>query len=287
MSMIQHGRQFAEVRAQGVEPLSEAELRKHVPALFARAPHASRSDRYAYIPSIEVLRGLTAEGFNPVAVRQSRTRDDSRRGFTKHMVRFRRHGALERRVGDAVPEVVLLNSHDGSSSYRLMAGLFRLVCLNGLVVAAGRLAEVTVSHVGSIETVMPKVIEGAYTVLAESEKALEAPRKWSKINLSDAQRLDFAEAAHKLRFADSEGDVDTPILPTQLLVVRRPADTGSDLWRTFNVVQENVMRGGLRAIRPGNGHRYTSRTINGVDQDVRINRGLWSLAESYAAKKAA
>ena len=279
-----------EIRAQGAEALSEDQLRKHVPALFAQGAHASRTSRYAHIPSIEVMRGLAAEGFKPVAVRQSRTRDESRRGFTKHMVRLRHAGALARAVGDTLPEIVLLNSHDGTSSYQLMAGLFRLLCLNGMVVAAGNVASVRVSHMGSIERVMPQVIEGAYTVLSESIKALDAPKQWSQLNLSRRDRHVFAEQAHALRFADAAGDIATLITPDQLLSPRRPGDAGHDLWRTFNVVQENVMRGGLtpvgRAARQQT-RRTSTRPINGIDQDVRLNKALWSLAENVAERKAA
>lgn len=279
---------FREVRARGAEVLTEDALRRHVPALFADRPHDSRSDRYAYIPSIAVMRGLASEGFHPVAVRQSRTRDDTRRGFTKHMVRFRRDDAFLRRVGDTVPEIVLVNSHDGTSSYNLMAGLFRLICLNGMVIPAGSIAATRVSHHGDSQRVIGKVIEGAHTVLAESVKALEAPRNWSRITMHPRERAAFAEAAHTLRFADAEGVVDTPIQPAQLLVPRRHDDTGQDLWRTFNVVQENVMRGGLSAMRrePGSRpRRVTTRAVNGIDQDVKLNKALWTLSERGLASK--
>jgi hypothetical protein len=104
------------------------------------------------------------------------------------------------------------------------------------------------------------------------------------------ERAAFAEAAHTLRFADAEGVVDTPIQPAQLLVPRRHDDTGQDLWRTFNVVQENVMRGGLTAMRRDHHsrpRRVTTRAVNGIDQDVRLNKALWTLAERMAELKAA
>lgn len=50
----------------------------------------------------------------------------------KHMVRLR-HG----RQGSVLPEaneIILINSHDGASSYQMLAGVFRFVCCNGLVV---------------------------------------------------------------------------------------------------------------------------------------------------------
>lgn len=273
--------------ATATRALSMDDMRRLAPSIFATDKHESRSDRYSYIPTVSVLDGLMKEGFNPVAVRQSRARDSERREHTKHMIRFRRDGEAFRAVGDTLPEIVLVNSHDGTSSYHLDAGLFRLICLNGMVVSDGTFASVRVPHKGDV---VGKVIEGAFTVINESVKALDAPRNWAAISMRQDEREVFAEAAHVLRFADSDGNVTTPIKPAQLLSPRRTADTNRDLWTTFNVVQENVIRGGLRGIgRDAHNRvrRASSRAVNGIDQDVRLNKALWVLAERMAGIKAA
>ena len=59
--------------------------------------------------------------------------------------------------------------------------------------------------------------------------------------------------------------------------MRRPIDEGNDLWRVFNVVQENVMRGGI-AGRSATGRASCSRAIRAIREDVRINNDLWQLA---------
>lgn len=267
-------------------PLSEDMLRSTVPSLFATAAHDSRSDRYAYIPTFQVMRALVKEGFVPMAARQSRCRDDSRKEFTKHMVRFRRNDTALA-VGDTSAEVVLVNSHDGTSAYHLLAGLFRLLCLNGMVVDSGKLAEVHVSHKGNV---VDRVIEGAYTVLDASKTALAAPRDWSRLALTSGEQNAFAEAAHSVRFADAEGETTTAIRPAQLLIPRRYDDSANNLWTTFNVIQENAIRGGLSATgRGANGRprRTTSRAVNGIDQDVKLNKALWTLAAKMAELKGA
>lgn len=269
------------------QPLTEDQIRQYAPSIFADAAHESRSARYTYIPTIDVVRGLVKEGFHPVSVRQSGTRDVTRQDFTKHMIRFRRDGQQYAAVGDTLPEVVLVNSHDGTSSYQLDAGLFRLVCLNGMVVNSGTFAKVKVPHKGDV---LNQVIEGAFEVIDASVKALEAPRQWSQLQLASLERSALAEAAHVLRFADSEGNVETPIKPDQMLHARRHADSGTDLWTTFNTIQENTIRGGLHAMgRDANNRprRVTTRAVNGIDQDVRLNKALWVLAERMAALKAA
>ena len=51
-------------------------------------------------------------------------------GIPKHMLRLRRDGEIN---GQHVPEIILLNSHDGTSSYQMLPGYFRFVCQNGCV----------------------------------------------------------------------------------------------------------------------------------------------------------
>jgi hypothetical protein len=106
--------------------------------------------------------------------------------------------------------------------------------------------------------------------------------------LDDGEREAFAEAAHFLRVADAHGEVNTPVKPQQLLEPRRANDRSRDLWTVFNTIQENVIRGGLYATgRDANNRRRSVRTrpINGIDQDIRLNKALWVLAERMAAIK--
>lgn len=266
--------------------LTEDDLRSLAPSIFATVPHESRSERFQPIPTIDVLRRLTAEGFVPVGAKQSAAREKGRAPYTKHLIRLRRIDGAERyRVGDTVCEILLKNANDGTSAYDLMAGLFRILCMNSLVAQTGTIDSVKVRHSGDVVT---KVIEGTYRVLDVAETALAAPTDWSRVTLEPPERLAFAEAAHTLRFADAEGEVTTPIQPTQLLTPRRMGDQSKDLWTTFNVVQEHVIRGGLRGVgrdADGRPRRLTTRAVNGIDQDVRLNKALWTLAAKMAELK--
>jgi hypothetical protein len=188
-------------------------------------------------------------------------------------------------VGDTVCEMLLKNANDGTSAYDLMAGLFRIRCLNSLVTQTSTLDSVKVRHSGDVQG---KVIEGTYRVLDEAKKALAAPQDWSTVNLNDDERMIFAESAHVIRFGDAEGETKTPIRPDQLLQVRRPGDQGRDLWTVTNVTQENLIRGGLHGIgRDANNRirRTTTRAVQGIDNDIRINKALWMLAAKMAELK--
>lgn len=264
--------------------LTEDEMRKLAPSIFAAAPHESRSARFVPVPTIEILREIQKEGFMPIGVRQSRCRMEGRRDFTKHEIRLRRiEDDHKVKVGDVVPEIRMLNANDGSSVCDFLAGLFRTCCLNGLVVNEGTIDSVKVKHIG--RDVIGEVIEGTYRVMGAAKRALEAPAVWSQIQLAPDERQAFAAAARVIRFGDAEGEVKTGIKAERLLDTRRRDDESSDLWTTLNVVQENCIRGGLRGVtRDANNRRrrVTSRAINGIDQDIRLNKALWTLAEKMA-----
>ncbi|KFC91534.1 hypothetical protein GKAS_04363, partial [Kluyvera ascorbata ATCC 33433] len=98
-------------------PLTHEELMQHTPSVFGEEKHTSRSERYAYIPTISLLDSLQREGFQPFFACQTRVRDPRRREHTKHMLRLRREGQI---TGKQVPEIILLNSHDGTSSYQML-----------------------------------------------------------------------------------------------------------------------------------------------------------------------
>jgi hypothetical protein len=273
-------------------PLNEDQIRRLAPSIFASGKHESRSDRYTYIPTWEVVQSLIREGFEPTFAKQGRSRVPGKEDFTKHMIRLR-HGTQQmRQVGDVRPEIVLINSHDGTSSYNLMAGLFRLVCLNGMVVADGIVDTVKVGHTGNIQD---KVIEGTWSLVEQVDRVMERPEQWRQLQLTGPEQHAFAEAAHELRFDGLSEATQKAIEPAQLNRARRAEDRGDTLWQTFNRVQESVIRGGMsgwarRTNEAGNPlppRRVTMGAVGSIDGDVKLNRALWVLAEEMAKIKGA
>jgi hypothetical protein len=114
-------------------------------------------------------------------------------------------------------------------------------------------------------------------------------REFEALRLAPAEQHILAEAAHALRFPDQE-ERPAPITADRLLTPRRRDDTAANLWATFNVIQENTIRGGIagRTIDAnGNRRRATTREVQGIDQNRALNRALWTLAERMAELKAA
>lgn len=252
-------------------PLTREELMNHVPSVFSEKKHESRSERYTYIPTITLLDSLQREGFEPFFACQTRVRDQSRREHTKHMLRLRRAGQL---TGHQVPEIILLNSHDGSSSYQMLPGLFRGVCTNGLVCGQS-FGEVKVPHKGDV---VEKVIEGAYEVLGIFDRVEEKRDAMQSLILPPPAQQVLAQAALAYRF----GEDHQPVTASQVLTPRRYEDRSDDLWTVYQRVQENLMKGGLSG-RTAQGKRSRTRAVNGIDGDVKLNRALWVMTENMLA----
>jgi hypothetical protein len=273
--------------------LSMEEIAELAPSATATAAHESRSERYCYIPTSTVIEGMQKAGFEAYAATQSSCRDEGRRDFTKHMIRFRREEDMARAavVGELVPEIVMVNGHDGTTRYKLNAGVFRFACANGLLVADSTLASISVMHRGDV---VAEVIQASLRIAEQSGTVLETIKQWKSIQLSYDEQVAFATSAHRLRFESSEGKIATAIQPTQLLNVRRMQDNRDDLWSVFNRIQENVIKGGLRGRTASSntaehgyvrGRRMSTREVTGIGQDVKLNRALWTRAEAMAELK--
>lgn len=263
--------------------LSEQVLRQRAPAVFAEAPAGDRSSRYGFVNTHAIIGALGFDGWFPVGAQQQRVRSQDRVGVAKHLVRFRHEALLPAatKVGDYVPELLLANSHDGTSSYNLTAGLFRFVCLNGLVVSDGTFAKVRVAHVGDIAQ---RVLEGSYTVVENVPAIAARVEEFKARELSNDETLEFSRRALELRGVGRE---DANAIGGVLRTYRRE-DQGNSLWAVFNRVQENLVNGHYRTLKPIPGvERYRTqvkaRAIKGIDTNLKVNKGLWELAEEFAA----
>jgi hypothetical protein len=252
--------------------MTEEQLRKQVPSIFSNQPHENMSDRYALIPTIECVRGLEKAGFYPVKATESRCRNADNKPYAKHMIRFRSQGLVE--MWGNVPEIVMINSHNGSSSYQLRAGIYRLVCSNGLVVG-NDLFYRSIRHQGDV---ISKLVVSAGEIIDLMPEAIQVSRDWEGINLNPEQRQIYAQSAALLKWDQEE----IPVKPENLLMPRRFEDRKQDLWTTFNTVQENIIRGGLRYRNQNSTRRGSTRAVNSVSENSRLNTALWNLTEKMA-----
>jgi hypothetical protein len=208
--------------------LSLEDVRQRAPAVFAQSAHERTSANYRFIPTDRVLSGLMQAGFIPVEARQARARHGVEHAC--HIVRLRRRFETVQ-LKDAVPEIVFLNSHDGTSAYQLRIGIFRVVCTNGLIVSTGAFPSFRVTHRGDVveEVVVSALdISESFSVLAAEVERME------QCFLPKDEQIAFAERALAVRFPEP---LQRGLDPVQLLTCHRADDLGNDLWSVLNKVQ--------------------------------------------------
>lgn len=260
------------------QPLSDADIRRKAPAVFAERPASTVSDRYTFVPTTRVLERMRSAGWHCVDAQGTNGNGALATHTGRHVLRFSRADAKAlTHVGDTRPEVVLYNAHNGMASYEMLAGVFRAVCSNGLVVMSADFGSVKFRHTAPAD----EIVDASFTVLEHAERIQGRIADMGARMLTTGETLDFAAAAAKVRWADKP-----MATPSQLLRPRRSEDYGDDLWRVFNRVQENVLRGGQEG-RTAGGRRRRVRSITSVAEDARINKALWHLAEGLLTARGA
>jgi len=269
--------------------LTNEQIHRYAPAVFTDNAAPNTSDKYKFYDTCMVLNALREQGWLPFQAMESRSTTNA--GYQKHSIRFRMSNTPTTwTVGDTEFNLLLINSHDGKSSYQLHAGLYRLVCSNGLIVSDRTFEPIRLRHQ---KLTTEDVIEASYRVIDEVPRISDTINEMQSIVLSEEEQVAFARAALQLRW-ESETLVQpngeqviketAPIRAERLLTVRRYGDNGSDLYRTFNRVQENLLQGGL-AGRTSTGGRTHTRQVLGVDANTKLNKALFTLAEEMRAIK--
>ncbi len=260
-------------------PLSNDQINSVAPSVFANHASVKTSDRYTFVPTINVVDILRNQGWSPVQAFESRVRNVERQGFQKHSIRFAKLDDSALIAGDTRPEILLTSAHDGTAAFNFHAALFRMICSNGMVVADTTFQKIGVKHVGFAEG---DVIDATYRIVEDVPKIADSVENFRAIDLNSDEQLVFAEAALKLRWADTGTE---PVTADKLLGTRRYDDKGQDLWHTFNVVQENLIKGGARGAYQYGQRRKSVRKVTSINEDVRLNKALWTLTEKMAEIK--
>ena len=247
------------------------------PSALASAPSGAVSKQYAFIPTTTVVDDLRDNGWYPVSAQEAKVRKTGKQGFQKHLITFRNESALNqglKEIGDTIPEILLTNSHDARNSFQLFAGLFRMVCANGMVVADESFGKMSITHRGyNVQTLQDTL--GTY--LENLPRTIESVNRFKEINLVQEQQVDFAKQAYELAYSRRKSSFD----PVELLRVQRDADRGDDLWRVFNRIQENVVKAGIEG-KTEKGRRTRTRAITSIDNNITINKQLFDIANNFA-----
>lgn len=256
--------------------MTDDQIRAKAPSVFATHAAANVSEKYAYLPTYQAVRDMRTMGLEVASVREGYKRSPEGRNFAIHELRMRRPGdvAQGRQLGELFPEVILRNSHDRTSGFDLSAGLFRLVCLNGMTVA-DHAFNVKLRHVGRNQ--VDKLYAGVAQIIESLPRTIEIAASWREINLASEQIERLANRAAEIRGSSLMLDAG------QILRLRRWDDQGSNLWSVFNRLQENLTVGGMRG-HNATGQRRRLQGIRTLAADVNFNQKLWTAASELAAE---
>jgi len=260
------------------EFLTKDQIREIAPSVFtAKADKRSTSKHYVHIPTEKVIDDMASLGWNVVDAKQVKARKNA--GYQKHMVVFGNDEIVINGVdGDTVfPRILMTNSHDGKNSFQFQAGLYRLVCSNGLVIADAEFANMKIRHMGydlsELSTVISEIVE-------KLPLTVECMNKLKAKQLSEEEKVKFAKEALATRLSENQLERYSADDILEVLAPTRVEDKGDDMWSVYNTIQEKIVHGMFEVYGVA-GKSRKARKIKNFRQDTQVNQELYQLALSY------
>lgn len=255
--------------------LSAQEIKEKASSIYTMTPAVHLSANYTHIPTSQVIDDMEKLGWNVTDVKQVKAKKGE--GYQKHLVVFRNNDVvINGEDGDVVfPQILLTNSHDGKSAFLFQAGLFRLMCENGLVVSTQDFENVRIRHLGYTFEELQEQIKG---MVERLPLTVESLNKMKSTVLDKDTTIEFALKALESRFtADQIKEFNINV--EKFITPTRKEDTGKDLWSVFNVIQEKIIEGDFEYMI-GTKIRK-ARKIKNFKMDLDVNRKLFEIANEY------
>ena len=284
------------------QELSKNELREMAPSIFSTKPSPEVSSKYSHIPTYKLIDDMKLLGWKAIDAKEVRARQKNTVGFQKHLVVFRNDDivinqmpndiresitsptgyrrtdgtfAKKNPIDTVFPQILLTNSHDGKNAFTFTAGLFRMICENGLVVSTNEFEKVAIRHMGyDFEELQKQITE----MTEKLPLTVESMNNMIDTKMNQNSIVKFAKDMLAVRFPEEELkritiDMDEFITPV------RPEDKGDDLWSVFNVIQEKIIEGDFE-YTVGSKHRK-ARQIKNFKQDMDLNSKMFDIALEY------
>ena len=274
------------INLQSTEFLSLEEIKEMAPSVFTTNGSKDTSDKYTHIPTDRVIRDLEVLGWKVADVKEVAARKEDNKGFQKHLVVFRNEDVvITGEDGDTVyPQILLTNSHDGKNSFKFQAGLFRMICENGLVVADESFEDYSIRHMGYDFEALQSLITD---MVSNLDLTVESMNKMKQIELNEEQQLELAKKLLDIRL-EGTGNAYNDYQPKSINYSQRKEDTGVDLWSVFNRQQENIIEGNFQYFNEEKYGKYENvniefasrqaRPIKNFKQDMDVNKKMFAAA---------
>jgi hypothetical protein len=233
------------------------------------------TDKYKVVSTKELVSKIEGLGFTVDKFVANKVRSEEKRGFQKHRVIF--NSPLMKATEDGVPQLLLTNSHDGTSAVILQLGFFRLVCSNGLVIGKSISTPIAIRHTGN--DLQERLVAAVNDIVRQATELNEHIEKMKSITLSNEKIREFQTKALSLRLGD-DVKVENFAFP-----VHRQADTPHDVFTVLNVIQESLIRGGasVTVLKDNQFKTRKLRKVTSISTQTKINAELWDMAQQLAA----
>ena len=278
-----HNQVFTKVSKH--QPLEDNEIKYLAPVAFKSEMSTQEvadlglSNHYSFVPTMNVVRDLQTMGWDCVDAKQVKARKKSTNGYQKHMLTFE-HPKYKVEGVEEYPQLLLTNSHDGGNAFQLSAGIFRLVCSNGLVIKTEDYGTQRLIHKGYSFEAVQEMVEGFIATIDETMTRITAMKR---TKLDKDQMTEFAKQAALLRFTSksyNEDNIDKVVYVDELLEATRKEDDGNAVWEVFNRVQERLV-GGNYHYKGTKDKPRKARPIKNFKQNFEVNKKLSELAFAY------
>ena len=248
---------------------------------------------YGFVSTQELINSFQSKGWYPVDEKVMRVRKEENEGFQKHLIRLENNsfpsipGLSE--SNQSRPQIVIVNSHDGTSALRMMLGLIRMACLNGIIAGTG-LREFRVTHSGNLTN---KIGEGLEYLVANLDAMVAQIQTLQNTKFTEANFKEFLKNVVDARFQHTPNVLDIDYNSASRVL--RAEDQASDAFTAMNRVQESIIRGGIKYTKKveildvnGNVIREdikatVSKKLNSIPQNIKLNKVIYSKAVQLAA----
>ena len=245
------------------------QIKSTAPAIFATTPSPKMSDKYVFVPTMDILENFQKQGWELSSVKQT-----GLGVYGVHELRLR-NGGLPK-VGDCLVEAIIRNSHNGIATFSVSAGLHRLVCSNGLTVPTSLSESFNLRHQRFDLDEVKQLTESFAERLPIIQSSVD--RMMTKV-LTTPEKIQFVKQAINTRW--KTGTVPATLDVMAIMYPKREEDNKNDLWTVFNVVQENFIRGGLE-YTSSRGRKTSSKGLKSIMAVNQVNTKLWDLAEQFS-----
>ncbi len=260
--------------------LSKEKLSEIAPSIFTIKPANTVSDKYTHIPTERVIDDMELLGWKPVEAKEVKARTEKTQGVQKHLVIFRNDDVvINGEDGDTVfPQILITNSHDGKNAFQFTAGLFRMICENGLVISTEEFEDLKMRHMGYTFEDLQVLIRG---MVEKLPLTVEAMNKMKEVELEEEQMFDLAKSFLDIRIEGTKNTYNSQAI-SDVLGAQRKKDEGNMLWEVFNRVQENIIEGNFEYKTPS-GKLRQARIIKNFKQDQDVNKKMFNKALELVA----